>query len=178
MSNTPLHQPLPRLIDPRKFAQQGLELAGKLPVNDLSRINEMVLDGTAEVDVELDFLVDEERIRTVRGQAQCQLTVTCQRCLEPVTVPVEASISLAIVWDEDAAKNLPKRFDPWIAAEGPNDLFEVIEDELLLNLPLASYHEHACVETSAFSVGEAGEVEEVASNPFQMLEQLKGSPKS
>jgi len=178
MQNTPLHQPLPRLIDPRKFAQQGLEIIGKLPVNELSRINEMVLDTTVEVDVELEFLLDEERIRTVRGQAECQLSVTCQRCLEPVVVPVKANINLAIVWDEDAAKNLPKRFDPWIAAEGPNDLFEVIEDELLLNLPLASYHEHACVEASAFSVGEGDELEDVASNPFQMLEQLKGSPKS
>ena len=178
MPNTPLTPPLPRLIDPRKFAQQGLNLTGKFPVKELSRISQAVLESAAEVDVELDCYVDGERIRTVTGQAKCQLDVTCQRCLESVTVSVSADIHLAIVWDEDAAKNLPKRFDPWIAVEGPNDLYEVIEDELLLNLPLASYHEHQCVEASAFSIGEVEEAEAVAPNPFQMLEQLKGSPKS
>ncbi len=177
MPNAPLDQLLPRLIDPRKFAQQGLDLAGKFPVQELKRLSEVILESDADVSVELECYIDQERVRTVSGSAQCNVDVTCQRCLEPVTVPVEANIHLAVVWDEDAAKNLPKRFDPWIAEEGQNNLYEIIEEELLLNLPMVSYHEHECMEAKAFSAGEAVEAEEVANNPFQVLEQLKDSPK-
>lgn len=178
MSSTPLKTSLPKLVDPRKFAQQGLSLKGKVTVEQLVRLPELVLNPNAEVTVDLQFEIDEENIRSVTGKAQCELEVTCQRCLEAVAVPVEADIHLAIVWDEDKAKNLPKRFDPWIAEEGQNNLYEVIEEELLLNLPMVAYHDYECVEASAFTTGEFEEVEEDKPNPFQVLEQLKGSPKS
>lgn len=183
MPSTSLNTRLPRHIDPRKFAHQGLDLQGVIAVSELPRLAEVALEGNrfddgSEVKVELQFGVDEEKHRVISGQALCSLKVACQRCLEPVEVVLDADINLAIVWDEERAKQLPKALDPLILPEGPADLYEIIEDELLLNLPMVSYHDEDCIEQTSFG-DEAVAVEAAPSkNPFQVLEQLKGSPKS
>lgn len=184
MPSTSLNTRLPRHIDPRKFAQQGLDLQGFVAVSDFPRLAGLTLDSSnadsgSDVKVELDFGVDEEKHRVISGQALCALKVTCQRCLEPVEVNLAADINLAIVWDEERAKQLPKTLDPLILPEGPADLYEIIEDELLLNLPMVSYHEEDCIEQTSFGDEVAAVAEAAPSkNPFQVLEQLKGSPKS
>ena len=168
---------LPRLIDPRKFAQQGLNLSGVIALSGLSRLAELSLDDSAVVDVALDFGVDEQRHKLITGSASCNLTLTCQRCLEPVVVPLSAKLNLAVVWDEERASQLPRALEPVILGEGQADIYTIVEDELLLNLPLASYHSEECIEQTSFGE-EAPEEAEVTKNPFQVLEQLKGSPKS
>ncbi len=178
MSTATDNTQLPRLIDPRKFAQQGLSLAGQVPVPELSRLVEASLSESDVVEVALDFDVDGERHRLITGDASCELTVTCQRCLEPVKIELKAHLNLAIVWDEDRAKQLPKSLDPVILGEGQADLYTIIEDELLLNLPMVSYHKEDCIEQTSFGDDETEASVETSSNPFQVLEQLKGSPKS
>ena len=79
---------------------------------------------------------------------------------------------------EERAKQLPKSMDPVILGEGQADLYTIIEDELLLNLPMVSYHKEDCIEQTSFGEDNTEESAESSSNPFQVLEQLKGSPKS
>jgi uncharacterized protein len=166
------------MVDVRKFAQQGIQIAGIAPVAEMERLAAEALNSAdAEVAVELEFGVDDERHRLVRGTAQCTVLVTCQRCLEPVAVALHADINLAVVWDEEQAKQLVKSLDPLILEEGPADLFAIIEDELLLELPMASYHDEDCIEQTSFGE-EVPDTDAKTSNPFQVLEQLKGSPKS
>lgn len=178
MSSAPINTRLPRQIDPRKFTQQGLNLDGVMPVSELSRLAEVSLDSRDEVKVALEFDVDSERHRLITGSAECVLNVTCQRCLEPVAVNLNAQLNLAIVWDEERAKQLPKTFDPLILGEGQADLYTIVEDELLLNLPMVSYHSDNCIEQTSFGEDALESAAESPSNPFQVLEQLKGSPKS
>lgn len=177
MSSAASKSVLPRFVDPRKFAQQGLSLNGTIVLSELARLAELSLDDAAEVEVALDFGVDEQRHRLVTGTASCVLSLMCQRCLEPVDVSIDAVLNLAVVWDEERAGQLPKSLDPLILGEGQADIYTVVEDELLLNLPIASYHGEECVERTSFGDDEAEEAE-VTENPFQVLEQLKGSPKS
>ena len=177
MFKTPSNKVLPRQGDPRKFAQHGVSLEGVIPVSELPRLLEATEDSGREIQVKLEFTISEERKKVVIGTASADLALVCQRCLEPVTVPVESSISLAVVWDEEAAKALPERFEPWITGEGMADLYEMIEEQLLLSLPAVAYHEEPCLDSKLYSSGKPVEVKK-EKNPFQVLEQLKSSPKS
>ncbi|MDQ2075671.1 YceD family protein [Marinimicrobium sp. ABcell2] len=171
------NKPLPRLGDPRKFAQQGVRLSGHVPLSAFERVCEVLADTSGNAGVELEFGISAERKLVVTGRAHADLVLTCQRCLNPVTVPIEADIALAIVIDEEGAKNLPRQLDPWILAdEGNADLYQMVEDELLLNLPAVAYHPEPCIEVEFLSSGEP-EVAPAKQNPFQVLEQLKGTPK-
>ncbi|HWV15979.1 MAG TPA: YceD family protein [Cellvibrio sp.] len=176
MFTTPSHKLLPRQGDPRKFAQQGISLQGFVPVSALPRMADALQDTSGEIQVDLAFGLSEEKKKIVTGHVHAEVSLLCQRCLSPVTVPVESDISLGIVWDEEHAQALPESLDPWIVGEGAADLYDMIEEELLLSLPVVAYHEEPCVDTKLFSSGQPVEVKK-AKNPFQVLEQLKSSPK-
>ncbi len=179
MSNAPSQQPLPRQIDPRKFAQQGVSLKGSIAFSALSRVANAVQGRDGEVAVDLVFAVDEQKTRTLTGTADARVNVICQRCLDVMDLGLHCRLNLAMVWDEEDARQLPRYMDPWIVGEGTADLYEVIEDELLLALPIVAYHDSGCVEPSLFSAGEpVEEGEKPENNPFQVLEQLKGGSKN
>src|SRR5690606_29849758 len=177
MFKTTSHKALPRQADPRKFAQQGVSLEGFILTSDLPRIVDATERNEGEVQVKLEFKISEEGKRVVVGHAHADMVLICQRCLEPVTVPVESNISLGIVWDEEAAAKLPPHFDPWITGEGMADLYDMVEEELLLSLPAVAYHDEPCIDSKQYSSGKPVEVKR-EKNPFQVLEQLKSSPKS
>jgi uncharacterized protein len=176
MFKTPSLKPLPKQGDPRKFAQQGISLDGFVPVADLPRLAESLQETTGEIQVDLAFGISVEKKKIVTGHASAELTLVCQRCLENVKVPVKSDISLGIVWDEEGAEALPEYLDPWITSEGVADLYDMIEEEMLLSLPKVAYHEELCVDRQLFSSGKPVEVKKTK-NPFQVLEQLKSSPK-
>ncbi|GGY70539.1 hypothetical protein GCM10011613_13790 [Cellvibrio zantedeschiae] len=176
MFKTPSLKPLPKQGDPRKFAQQGISLDGFVPVAALPRLVSAVQEAAGNIQVDLAFGISEEKKKVVTGHASAELVLVCQRCLENVTVPVESNISLGIAWDEEEAEKLPDYLDPWITGEGVADLYDMIEEEMLLSLPKVAYHEKQCVDRQLFSSGKPVEVKKTK-NPFQVLEQLKSSPK-
>ena len=176
MFKTPSLKPLPKQGDPRKFAQQGISLDGFVPVVELPRLAESLQETTGEIQVDLAFGISVEKKKIVTGHASAELTLVCQRCLENVKVAVKSDISLGIVWDEEGAEALPEYLDPWITGEGVADLYDMIEEEMLLSLPKVAYHEELCVDRQLFSSGKPVEVKKTK-NPFQVLEQLKSSPK-
>ncbi|MET0355398.1 MAG: YceD family protein [Cellvibrio sp.] len=176
MFKTPLSKPLPKQGDPRKFAQQGISLQGIVPVAELPRLAATVEETTGEIQVDLAFGINEEKKKVVTGHATADLVLVCQRCLEKVSVPVESNISLGIAWDDEEAEKLPDYLDPWITGEGVADLYDMIEEEMLLSLPKVAYHQEQCVDRQLFSSGKPVEVKKTK-NPFQVLEQLKSSPK-
>jgi len=176
MFKTPSLKPLPKQGDPRKFAQQGISIDGFVPVAELPRLAESLQETTGEIQVDLAFSISVEKKKIVTGHASAELTLVCQRCLENVKVPVKSDISLGIVWDEEGAEALPEYLDPWITGEGVADLYDMIEEEMLLSLPKVAYHQEQCVDRQLFSSGKPVEVKKTK-NPFQVLEQLKSSPK-
>lgn len=173
MSEGAFSSRLPRLIDPGKLAQQELLLQGFVPPEALARVAEAVL-GLSRVECSLAFRVDERYRRLVAGKIRAQAELCCQRCLEAVAVTVEADVNVALVKEEAQAKDLPSWLDPWLAEDVEADLYGLVEDELLLNIPLIAWHEENCVDPALYSSGQVVEESETKrENPFKMLEQLK-----
>ncbi|MDO3385724.1 YceD family protein [Gilvimarinus sp. SDUM040013] len=179
MSQAPTTKSLPQRGDPRKYAQQGVKLSGNLALDSLPRLKEAVVEGSGDVSAELSFGFSEEGKRVLNGHVQGSVSLICQRCLEPVEHVIDCRIHVGIVWNEDQAKALPRSMDPWIVGEGQADFYDIVEEELLLDLPQVVYHDEQCVPRERF-VSESTEgvgAEESRPNPFQVLEQLKGTPK-
>lgn len=180
MLNTPSDSPLPRQLDPRKFAQQGIEIEGTVALSELTRLSELLFSPEGSVYANLVFGIGEQRTLHVMGHIDANVNNICQRCLDAAPVTLSCDISLAILWKEEHAERLPKHYEPWIIGEGQTDIYQIIEDELLLSLPIVSYHNDECVPHAYFSSGEAEAEKAIAvtvaeTNPFQVLEQLKGS---
>jgi uncharacterized protein len=169
---------IPRLIEPRKFAQQGLSVTGDLPSAELRRLSDAVM-GLSDVQADLQFEVAQSKHRRVYGRVSAQATLECQRCLEPVELTLDAQVNLAIVWSEDDAKQLPDDLEPWVVTQEQADLYEILEEELLLALPLVPVHEHNCLDAGVLAkLSEPAPVPNKTNNPFQVLSTLKGSNKT
>ena len=172
-----LNDPLPKQVDVRKLIVKSAEITAQEPVARLERLSGLLADDSGEALVNLRFFVDEGRFRKIEGDIRSTVNVICQRCLEPMPIALTAEVNLAVVWTEDEAKQLPRVLDPLIVGEDPIDLSEIVEEELILSLPIVSYHEGECEGHSSFSSGdeEAAVAEEPKENPFSILEQLKSS---
>jgi uncharacterized protein len=167
---------IPRRIEPRKFAQQGIRLRGKVPVAELTRLREagVLVD---EVEGDLEFSLDEQRERVVRGFIRLRAMLPCQRCLELMPLDLRCDVHVAMVRDEEASRDLPSSYDPWVVADEEADVYDLIEEEILLNLPYVAYHDYACVSLGVESLEKAVDVQPDKKNPFQVLASLKDKTK-
>lgn len=164
--------PLPKKVDPRKLSEHDAEISGVADVHAMPRFSSYLCEDAGEVNVDLKFSLDEQRLRIVSGQASGTVKMVCQRCLEPVEVDVEARVNLAVTLNEEQAKNLPRYYDPLIVESEDVELLSLVEDELILSLPLVAYHDDCSVQTS-FGDQDAVRTQNINTNPFSVLAQLK-----
>jgi uncharacterized protein len=74
-------------------------------------------------------------------------------------------------------QSLPKGYDVLELGEDPMDLLALIEDELLLALPIVPTHDpKECQPPADLNEPEPSEDEVTRSNPFSVLAQLKRDP--
>jgi uncharacterized protein len=184
MSNAPQTrsvEPLPRLVDIRRLAALGGAILAREPLASFGRLREMIEGEEGSVDIELQFRLDEQKRRRIDGQVRASVQVCCQRCLQPMLVEIDSRFSVAAVWSDDDAEQLPRDIDPYIVGEEPQDLRELIEDELIISLPFISFHDSGPCAEAALRRSEEQAVRdrEIAAetpqreNPFSVLEQLK-----
>ncbi len=168
-------EPLPSTLDVRKAAARGVRVSGALKPHQLQRFRSLLAADEGAIDVVLAFSRDEENRYLVQVTVTANITVLCQRCLESMATALSSDNTLAIIWTDEQAAHLPRHLDPLIVTEEVCNLWELVEDELILAIPSYSYHDTD--ECKAILAGYAGsDVEEVADgkpNPFDVLARLK-----
>ena len=170
---------LPRLVEPWKLIQKQAKLSGLIPAEGLPRLREVVC-GITEVGAELEFCSDEQYRRLIKGRVYASLQLVCQRCLEPLEISVAALVNVALVRSMEEAKNLPSSLEPVIAVGEEVNVHEIVEEELLLNLPLVNRHDHKCIDERSLRSAsqlpdgfEGGQRSERTIRPFQVLDKLR-----
>lgn len=168
---------LPNRADLRKLATHAAMVDARISLNTLPRVAQAVLSEEAEIDVELKFDRDEQGLYVIEGNVSTTVDMTCQRCLQAVSVDLSSHFNLGVVWDDDGAKHLPSYLEPLVASAEPFDLHVLVEDELLLSLPFSPYHDSTVCQGGEYQQQQSAvEVVEKApqrENPFAVLEQLK-----
>lgn len=185
-NNTPsLSTQLPKYIDLAKWEnapETHLIWQGDVPLNDLKRLSALKDNQTnknqdSHLTVAIEFFQQNAVLRA-KVRTQGTLWQTCQRCLEPVAIPLDYDNTLAVLKDDSETNLIDEDTDFVLLDELPHDpssdkkllLLPFIEDELLVQLPLSPKHDDC-----EMAVTEVGEFEEeVQENPFAMLASLKG----
>lgn len=138
----------PDRLDIKAFAQAGGHLSGH---DSLLKYERLAQEAKG---LHPDLLVDWKAVSEIRpeaggpGQIWLHLSVhanfpmECQRCLTPVDVPLDVERSFRFVADEATAEALDEECDEdLLALSREFDLRELIEDELLMALPVVPRHE-------------------------------------
>lgn len=131
---------LPRVIRPLKLAEADARLQGWLPLNEMSRLTARLASSEGRAEGYLQFGVDADQTHFIRGRIKASLSLICQRCLGQMQFPVDIEVSLGIIGADEDAGRLAGIYEPLLLATATGDLTEIIEDELLLALPILELH--------------------------------------
>ena len=101
--------------------------------------------------------------------------MVCQRCLEPANFHVGGEYDYVIIPEGKSIEDLPSGYDALEVGDDPIDLTSLVEDELLLALPLVPRHE-ICPDSVPLSAQSADFDASQAQrpSPFAALAALKG----
>lgn len=165
---------LPIKIDPFRFADNAIQLQGELQISELPRLRPSLHSDQGEINVQLSFGKDEEGIRYIQGHYETQLTLQCQRCMEPIVYEIMNDFVSGIVGSEEEAEQLPGRYDPVMAKNGTLNLPEMIEDELIVSLPIVPMHNPNDCQVKMPLAADSGSLSESEKeNPFKVIELLR-----
>ncbi len=155
------------------FARVG-SITAELPLTRLLRFSDQLSSKTGAVDVDVLFGMDEEGRRHLSGTLDTRVQVACQRCLQDMELALHCELSLLVFDTEDEVQELPESQDAVTMTEDGLDVVALIEDELILSLPMIPMHaDTGCSRVlNALKQGE-GPVADERPNPFAILAELK-----
>jgi len=161
---------LKRISDAFVFAREGRVLEGTLPISALERLHDLLTEVAGEVSFRLQGSKGARGEFLLHVEVTGVLSLACQRCLSAVPYNLDVDNRLELVpegadMSQDELEDDTRDFLP-VASE--LDVAELVEDEILLALPVAPRHEKCGLPGAA----DAGE----RINPFATLAGLKGKP--
>jgi uncharacterized protein len=128
-------------VDSLRFARSGETLAGEYLVSDMSRLCDMLASDDGVIRFQLSGSMAAGR-PTLQLELATDLNMVCQRCLETYTQSVHGESIMPIARDERELARW-EREDPLIDAQIADprlDVRNLVEDEILLSLPLMPRH--------------------------------------
>ncbi len=169
---------LPEQIHSQNLANKNHNLIGQIAVSKLSqRLCDNLYSTDGYVQIDWHFALDNKKHPTISGQIKSQLQMLCQRCLTPVTTTVNTEIALVIFTEEPSQyEKIPPDYDVIILPNKPVSLLELIENELILAIPIVAKHE--ICPSNEFQIkdefqAQNDDIAEPKVNPFSVLEKFK-----
>lgn len=166
---------LPKKLDPIKSAQKQSSYDGIYYANEMKRYSSAVVAVEAEVPVNVEFLKDAQGLTYFNGKMHSQVQLICQRCNNVFDHSVNAEFCFTPVQGNEESDLLPDAYEPVeVDDHGEVDLFQLIEDELILSLPIVALHskEDCAIKEEDLQFGKI-EPEPLRKNPFAVLKELK-----
>ena len=141
----------PQHLPVAAFATAGAHISGTVALSKLERLAQDLRQQDADLVQNIVQWEAQGVQRAVLGgkdqvwlhlQATAQLPLTCQRCMELVLQPVELNRSFRFVATEaQAAEQDDEAEEDLLVLQRQFDVLELLEDELLMALPMVPKHE-------------------------------------
>lgn len=146
---------------------------GVLPLASMRRLATSLAAVDGEVAFDLEFDKDATGIPYLHVKATTALPLTCQRTLEAFALPVQVDTRLGLLTREEDEAALPAGYEPLLLTEGGLKLADVIEDELILAVPVVPVKPGTEFGERTFPADAKETVEQdERPNPFAALEKL------
>ena len=139
-------KPLPIRFDPVSFADHERELDGPIATKTMLRLRENVLSPDDMLEAKLSFSRGIYGYPLVSGQVTAWVTMQCERCLDEVRIALKPEINVLVKPEDELVPEKEGEKD----ADKPDFheydgkslvLADLVEEELLLVLPLVPKHQ-------------------------------------
>lgn len=148
---------------------------GEISLSETGRLVELLHGGESDrtdglIAVRFEFLRNEYGIPIIAGGLETSLKLECQRCLKAMEWPMKLDFKLLIDASDDIVSHSDE--DTIYSHDGYIDIIELIEDELILAIPLVAAHENRSCNKNWQPAGKNSGTP-ARENPFAVLQQLK-----
>lgn len=171
----------PRHLDVLAFAHAQAALQGAAGLADWPRLCEDAVQSSGEVHWQLSGasrpVAGGEAQPWLSLQAGVRIALVCQRCLAPVACDIAVERQFRFVADETQAELQDEQSEEDVLVWSQSfDALALVEDELIMALPMVPVHE-TCPSLPAAMAGQQAPVGHERPNPFAVLSTLR-KPKS
>ena len=133
------------IIDAFAFGRNSEQQAGKLPVATLERLRAECVSDQGEVDWQLTGVMHASGYVGLELKVNAQVQLTCQRCLAPFSFGVTSVSTIILADNEKHADEIDVALEDEavevVTGSRSFDIQALIEDEVLLAIPLSPKHE-------------------------------------
>ena len=132
------------IISLERLARHAMTLQGKVPLSELRHVAETTLHSEGWVTFYFSFALDHDGRMAIEGSLDVVLSLQCQRCCQPMELTLQVSPRLVAVSEEEA-DHLDEDTEALVLSGEPLQLGHLIEEEILLHMPLIPRHaDEAC----------------------------------
>ena len=143
-----------------------------MPLAALPRLVPYLASAQGNVDFELEFGKDGLGVAYAHVRANTALPLVCQRTLDVFELPVAIDARLGLITSEADEAGLPPGYEPLLTTDGSLHPSDVIEDELILAVPVVPVKPGTEQVERSWS-DKIDEETEQRPNPFAALKKLK-----
>ena len=162
---------LPLRIDPQTMADLNQELQGEVPTKGMKRLQQIVISADPMVVASLKFSRGAYGYPLVVGRIKHTSRLRCERCLDEVLFTLDQPLELTLKPKLELVFENTENLDIYEYDGKSLMLADLIEDELLLALPLVPRHEDIsfCNQDMIAWLASNEVPAESAENPFAIL---------
>lgn len=136
-----MSNPLPLELEPFSLARQGAQFAGTIAIDQFMRLRELVSNQQGQVKVSIEVGREPFGPVYIKGQVEADLKLQCQRCGDPMNYAINVALKLSPVLTEAQVGEIPDDYEPWVTHDAPISVLEMVEEEILLGLPMIAKHQ-------------------------------------
>ena len=172
---------LDRLL-PAELAESGQVIEVKGVISEFDRLREISerelralpadqrprdwADGSVDVSLKFGWLDTDRALPAATGRIRMALPAVCQRCLEAFELDIDTPVRL--IFGEEAQTPAGQAYDAWDAGGEAIRLMDIVEESVIMALPLAPLH------ASAAECGElAGQISDTAPDTVRPFADLR-----
>lgn len=163
--------PIPQKIRVSTAVVRREHYAGELALNGLPKLSGLLVGDTGTVQVDL-LACKIMGLPALTGVMEGMLHLECRRCDKPYQTPLRHELDLRLVSSEEEEERLMQDCEPYWVQDDELALRELLEDELLLALPMLPRCD-SCENIVNGAAQAAPTQEPRRENPFAALKKLK-----
>lgn len=139
------------------LGQRRSVLHGVIELKRFNRLAGLLEEDIGTVQAELRFRRDTGGWLVVELEYESKVRLLCQRCLEPLEYDIKDKVEVALLESESLERHLPDHYESFVLGEDRMMPAMLIEDELIISLPIVPRHERPEVcEPPSVSVVQGG----------------------
>jgi uncharacterized protein len=128
------------LRDLESLANRGVALGGELDIGKLTRLRSLLHSDSGSVRATLLFRQRGDGWLQSELDYEAAVELVCQRCLEPFRCDLKQTVNVVVADSDSLPATVPEGFEPFELEGGRLLPTQLVEDELIVAIPLVPKH--------------------------------------